>query len=164
MTQLPISLDPDRYLDGPLSSPSDAFASGDWQDWQQDGEEPPPNTAALRSHGQVLASLGLIYLRHGDPARAMVLGLAAMAMDELSPATILLVAEAMLGAGDPEQALAVLTRFDRAGGMSAEPNPAERGARHYITARILFRRGETDAARTELQHAQDAARSGDQSR
>ncbi|SMO45112.1 hypothetical protein [Paracoccus laeviglucosivorans] len=143
-----ISLDADRYLDGPLGEGADPFANG-WTfrpDDNDDAEEAP----LPREHGEVLASLGLVYLRHGDPARAMVLGLAAMSMGDLTPATILLVGESMLLAGDPEQAMTVLTRFDRDGGLSAPPNAAERAARHYLAARILHRREETEAARAEL--------------
>ena len=113
--------------------------------------EPDPTT--LARHGAILAGLGLVYLRHNDAPRAMVLGLAAMAMGHLTAPAVLLVAEAMLVAGDPAQAAAVLTRLDREGGLSAPPTATERAARHYLAARILHREGDAEAARAELARA-----------
>ncbi|RMC34923.1 tetratricopeptide repeat protein [Paracoccus alkanivorans] len=158
MTRLPLILDPDRYLDGPLAPGQSvkAFAYDTWQSGTNDADEDGRGAAGPhRGHGEVLASLGLIYLRHGDPARAMVLGLAAMSMGDLSPKTILMIGEAMLLAGDPQQASAVLSRFDRDDGLATPPSQAERAARHYIAARIHDRLGETERARAELKQARD---------
>lgn len=157
MSQFPTlpALDADRYLDGPFSldEGEDVFAHAEWADTDSDPDLP-------REHGQTLSALGLVYLRHGDPARAMVLGLAAMTMGDLAPATILLVAEAMLSAGDPEQAMTVLSRFDRPGATSRPPDRPERAARHYLTARVLHRRGDSDAARAELIRARELSPAG----
>ena len=169
MSNSSLSLNSSQYLDGPLGKGEgpDAFATTEWRQsnedegWQ-DGDEPgtPPPPPNSQQHGQVLSSLALIYLRHGDPARAMVLSLAGMAMGDLTPSTILIVAEAMLRAGDPEQAMTVLTRFDRKpdqpGALSHAPNQAEIAARHYITARILHRRGDNEGARAALARSREA--------
>ena len=157
MAQVPLSLDTDRLLDGPLSRQNgeNPFSAVDWGG--QGGEGGPAEPRELDEHGQVLASLGLIYLRHGDPARTMVLGLAAMSMGDVSPPTLLMVAESMLQAGDPEQAMTVLSRFDNPDLLGRAPTGAERAARHYIAARILHRRGENEAARAELARARQVS-------
>ena len=116
-------------------------------------------------HGRHLSALALIYLRHAAPARAMVLGLAAMTMGDLRPQTVLLVAEALIEAGDPEQALAVLARFDDdpsidAGSPARLDVPATQAqiaARHYLTARVLYRQGRPEAARAEMDRAIELA-------
>lgn len=167
MTQRPISIDPEHYLQGPLGKGEgpDPFPAAEWEkavpqpDWG-DMEPPPSEPQIAMNHGEVLSSLALIYLRHGDPARAMVLSLAAMSMGDLTPSTILIVAESMLRAGDPEQALAVLTRFERGsdqpGALIKQPTPAEHAARHYIIARVLYRRGDNEGARAALARSRAA--------
>lgn len=123
----------------------------------------PPGAEGAQAHGVHLSALALIYLRHAAPARAMVLGLAAMTMGDLRPQTVLLVAQSLIEAGDPEQALAVLERFDSAGtddetrGLSAAPTTAQVAARHYLTARVLHRQGRAEAARAEMDRAIDLA-------
>ncbi|MFI0397163.1 tetratricopeptide repeat protein [Paracoccus jiaweipingae] len=110
-----------------------------------------PQTAR---HGRNLSALALVYLRHADPARAMVLGLAAMAMGDLRAQTVLLVAESLLRAGDPRQALAVLTRFnDPTHGLDGDPRPEQIAARHYLDARIHDRLGDMPRARAALDRA-----------
>ncbi|MDO5621559.1 MAG: hypothetical protein Q4G24_08835 [Paracoccus sp. (in: a-proteobacteria)] len=109
-------------------------------------------------HGRHLAALALVYLRHADAARAMVLALAAMAMGDLRPQTVLLVAEALLRAGDPRQALAVLSRFDQPEQhLDSPPQSAHLAARHYLTARVYERLGDRQAARAALDHALELA-------
>ena len=98
----------------------------------------------------------------------MVLGLAAMTMGDLRPQTVLLVAESLIEAGDPEQALAVLRRFDdapapateaeaeaddRPAPLTAPPTPAQVAARHYLDARALYRQNRPEAARAALDRA-----------
>ncbi|WBU57195.1 tetratricopeptide repeat protein [Paracoccus sediminicola] len=162
MSQLPQSLPIDaRYLDDELyaDTPEITDLSG-WSfddagtGWAGRDETLP------REHGRTLAGLGLVYLRHNHPARAMVLGLAAMSMGDLRPATILMVGEAMLAAGDPEQALSVLSRFDRDDGLEETPSQAERAARHYLAARVLYRRGNIEAAQDEMAIARKIAATG----
>lgn len=132
----------------------------------------PPGAEGAQAHGVHLSALALIYLRHAAPARAMVLGLAAMTMGDLRPQTVLLVAESLIEAGDPEQALAVLCRFDdapapaaapeaeaddrpapRTAPLSAVPTPAQAAARHYLDARALYRQNRPEAARAALDRA-----------
>lgn len=134
----------------------------------------PPGAEGAQAHGVHLSALALIYLRHAAPARAMVLGLAAMTMGDLRPQTVLLVAESLIEAGDPEQALAVLRRFDDAPAaapapeaeaeaddrpapltapLSAVPTPAQVAARHYLDARALYRQNRPEAARAALDRA-----------
>ncbi|MFV0386017.1 hypothetical protein [Paracoccus sp. (in: a-proteobacteria)] len=139
-----------------LTDPLDASESPFEDDWN-DGRSSSADDVVR--HGEVMASLALIYLRHSDAARAMVLGLAAMAMGDLSPATVLTVAESMLLAGDPQQSLAVLSRFDRyetaQTGLSMPPDTAQLAARHYISARVLFRLDDTEGARAALARARE---------
>ncbi|QJD18409.1 hypothetical protein [Paracoccus sanguinis] len=129
----------------------------------------PPGAEGAQAHGVHLSALALIYLRHAAPARAMVLGLAAMTMGDLRPQTVLLVAESLIEAGDPEQALAVLRRFDdapaaasaqaeaeaddRPAPLTAVPTPAQAAARHYLDARALYRQNRPEAARAALDRA-----------
>lgn len=126
----------------------------------------PPGAEGAQAHGVHLSALALIYLRHAAPARAMVLGLAAMTMGDLRPQTVLLVAESLIEAGDPEQALAVLRRFDdalaaapeaeaddRPAPLTAPPTPAQAAARHYLDARALYRQNRPEAARAALDRA-----------
>ncbi|KGJ19747.1 hypothetical protein [Paracoccus sanguinis] len=130
----------------------------------------PPGAEGAQAHGVHLSALALIYLRHAAPARAMVLGLAAMTMGDLRPQTVLLVAESLIEAGDPEQALAVLRRFDDAPAATAEaeaddrpapltapltavPTLAQAAARHYLDARALYRQNRPEAARAALDRA-----------
>lgn len=130
----------------------------------------PPGAEGAQAHGVHLSALALIYLRHAAPARAMVLGLAAMTMGDLRPQTVLLVAESLIEAGDPEQALAVLRRFDdapaaapeaeaddrpapRTAPLTAPPTPAQVAARHYLDARALYRQNRPEAARAALDRA-----------
>lgn len=132
----------------------------------------PPGAEGAQAHGVHLSALALIYLRHAAPARAMVLGLAAMTMGDLRPQTVLLVAESLIEAGDPEQALAVLRRFDDppaaapeaeaeaddrpaplTAPLSAVPTPAQVAARHYLDARALYRQNRPEAARAALDRA-----------
>ena len=128
----------------------------------------PPGAEGAQAHGVHLSALALIYLRHAAPARAMVLGLAAMTMGDLRPQTVLLVAESLIEAGDPEQALAVLRRFDdapapateaeaeaddRPAPLTAPPTPAQVAARHYLDARALYRQNRPEAARAALDRA-----------
>ncbi len=149
------SLLPQGAAPGGEPAPDEAFIAAPADAAAGPGSEGPAEAdpATLARHGGILAGLGLVYLRHNDAPRAMVLGLAAMAMGHLTAPAVLLVAEAMLVAGDPAQAAAVLTRFDREGGLSAPPTPTERAARHYLAARILHREGEGEAARAELARA-----------
>ena len=118
---------------------------------------PRPDTddpVEIAAHGRTLATLGLIHLRHAGAPRAMVLGLAAMAMGDLRPRTVLMVAEALLQAGDPAQAMTALERFDDEGaGLSQPPTPAENAARLYLAARVLLRQGRLEEARRALEQA-----------
>lgn len=119
--------------------------------------DPVPVTAQTAQHGRTLVALGLVYLRHGDAARAMVLGLAGMSMGDLRPATVLMVADAMLRAGDPRQSLTVLARFDApAEQMSQTPSAAQVATRHYLEARALWRLEEPEDARAAFTRALEA--------
>lgn len=111
--------------------------------------------AVVARHARHLSALALLYLRHAAAPRAMVLGLAAMAMGDLRPQTILLVAESLLQAGDPEQALTVLGRLepDAGDGLSEPVNGYHVAARDYLTARVLMRRGDEAGAREALDRA-----------
>lgn len=116
--------------------------------------DPVAVTAETARHGRTLAALGHVYLRHGDAPRSMVLGLAGMAMGDIRPQTVLLVADSMLRAGDPAQALTVLSRFDGAPGLLANaPTPAQVSTRHYLEARALYRLGDGEASRLALDRA-----------
>lgn len=111
----------------------------------------PQSDADTARHGRHLAALALVYLRHADPARAMVLGLAAMAMGDLRAGTVLLVAESLLRAGDPRQALAVLSRFDDPHSqLATDPSAVQLAARHYLEARVHNRLGDDTRARAAL--------------
>lgn len=114
---------------------------------------PSDDPAEIAAHGRNLAALGLIHLRHAAAPRAMVLGLAAMAMGDLRPRTVLMVAEALLQAGDPAQAMTALNRFENGDGLSAPPSVAEDAARHYLVARVLLRQGRPADAREALDRA-----------
>lgn len=123
------------------------------------GDSRPDDPVEVAAHGRNLAALGLLYLRHAAAPRAMVLGLAAMAMGDLRPQTVLMVAEALLQAGDPAQAMTALERFDDDGaGLSQTPTPAETAARHYLVARVLLRQGRADDARAALDLALEHGR------
>lgn len=149
----------------PHDGAADAGAAQDniyqsWQHWPGAGDsEAAPGDARRGAdpvrHGETLASLALIYLRHDNPSRAMVLALAAMTMGDISPRTLLAAAEAMLRAGDPAQALTVLGRFDGFDDaaprlISRAPSQIEQAARHYIAAKALHRQGDVLAARDAL--------------
>ena len=125
---------------------------------------PRPDTedpAEIAAHGRTLATLGLIHLRHAGAPRAMVLGLAAMAMGDLRARTVLMVAEALLQAGDPAQAMTALARFDEDGaGLSQPPTAAENAARLYLAARVLLRQGRLEEARHALEQAIEDGRAG----
>lgn len=122
---------------------------------EDDQAEAPSDDPQVQKHGRTLSSLALLYLRHGDPSRAMVLSLAAMSMGDIRPASLLILAEAMLRAGDPGQALTVLQRFDQMdlGLVAPAPNQVEEAARQYITAKILHKQGDADGARDALAQA-----------
>lgn len=114
--------------------------------------------AEIAAHGRNLAALGLIHLRHAGAPRAMVLGLAAMAMGDLRPRTVLMVTEALLQAGDPAQAMTALSRFEGDGvELSQPPTTVEEAARHYLAARILMRQNREDEARAALDLAMETA-------
>lgn len=140
----------DRSLPAPVPA-SEAAAAAAQTAGLPDFVPPSDDPAEVAAHGRNLAALGLIHLQHAAAPRAMVLGLAAMAMGDLRPQTVLMVAEALLQAGDPAQAMTALERFDDHGaGLSRPPNPAEDASRHYLTARILLRQGRTEEARAAL--------------
>lgn len=154
-----------------------SFDIVDPQDLAVPGNSTDPRVVAR--HARHLSALALLYLRHAAAPRAMVLGLAAMAMGDLRPQTILLVAEALLQAGDPEQALTVLGRLDLDGvpgvvdrpdpqlpdAMAAPGEPQVEGpvtdyhlaARDFLTARVLMRRGDVDSAREAFDRAIERA-------
>lgn len=156
-----------------------SFDIVDPQDLAVPGNSTDPRVVAR--HARHLSALALLYLRHAAAPRAMVLGLAAMAMGDLRPQTILLVAEALLQAGDPEQALTVLGRLDLDGVPGADPagqpgaqlpdamaqpgEPQVEGpvtdyhlaARDFLTARVLMRRGDVDSAREAFDRAIERA-------
>lgn len=101
--------------------------------------------------GETLASLGLMYLRHGDVSRAMVLGLTALSLGDASPRTALLIADALLKNGDSEQVLAVLSRFSQnTSALTRPPTSAETAAKDYLKALALYRSGQPDEARSLL--------------
>lgn len=104
------------------------------------------------SHGKTLSALALMYLHHDDAPRALVLALTAFAMGDTSPSTALLLAKALLKAGDPAQVLAVLSRFDGdASTLSRAPTETEIAAKSYIAALAHFRLGDKDLAKAEME-------------
>ena len=105
--------------------------------------------------GDLVASLALMYLRHADAPRALALGLAAMKQGPVRAELALLVATAFLRTGDPEQALAVLERFDFApDGFPVPPDTDERAAALVLKAKAEHRRGQSMAAQAYLAEAQ----------
>ncbi len=134
------------------------FRAGSGDMWDQAGEWAQANFSDSdgvdSGHGRTLARLGLIYLHHGDAARSLVLGLAALAMGDNSPPTMLMIASAFLKAGDAEQAMAALSRFDvDASKLSRAPSLAERAACDWLRARTLFRLGDRPGALRMLERA-----------
>jgi len=113
--------------------------------------------ADARKHGHILSSLALLYLRHGNPSRAMVLALAALSMGDVRPSALLTLAESLLRAGDPEQAMSVLTRFDETDPGLIDPaaTDIQHAARQYIRAKALHRQGDAIGARDALVLARD---------
>lgn len=124
-------------------------AAPDAASWSQWAEAAAPSPEAAR-HAPVLTSLGLLYLRHGDAPRALVLGLTALAMGDRRPQAALMVADALLQASDPEQALAVLTRFDQPDMLTPQPDTTQRAACHHLRARALMRQGSREQAAAEM--------------
>jgi len=103
----------------------------------------------------LVAGLGLMYLRHGDPSRALALGMAAMMVGAPSPALALMIADAFLKVGDPEQAEAVLSRFrtDPDTLLSDAPTDVQWAACCALEAKVAWFAGRSDEAKTLLAKA-----------
>lgn len=103
------------------------------------------------SAASVIGNLALMYFRHNDPARALVLSISALQIGPAEPRLVLLVAACFLRTDDAEQALAALSRFDGdASLLSQPPSEAEQAAARLLHAKALFRSGAHDAARERL--------------
>ena len=106
-----------------------------------------------RRSAEVIASLATLYFRYNDPARALVLGIAAMKSGAAGPRTALLVASCFLKTGDAEQAAAALEPLE---GMDLPQS--ERAAFTYLKAKVAFRLSDPERARALLaEAAQEAA-------
>lgn len=111
-----------------------------------------------------VAALALLYFRHGSPARAMALGLAAMRMSPPEARLVLLVSAAFLRTGDAEKALAVLDRLD--GGrdtfgnlrLAAPPSADEQDAAEMLRAKALLHLGDREGAALAMERARRAPR------
>lgn len=105
-----------------------------------------------------LRQLALVYLRHADAPRALALGISALRYGPATPNLMLLIANAFLKVGEPEQALAALSRFETPETLlSRMPSEVELVAYRAMTARALHRLGHTEAARDILLPAEGEA-------
>lgn len=104
----------------------------------------------------LVATLALMYLRHGQPERALPLGIAAIAMGPPNPELALTVASAFLACNNAEQAEAVLSRFwSEDTLLEVPPTELQLAAAHSLSAKIAHRLGDTSAARLALKKAAD---------
>ncbi len=109
--------------------------------------------ADLKSR-DLVATLALIYLRHGQPERALPLTISAMAMGPPPPQLALCAASAFLACDNPEQAEAVLSRF-----WSDQPlldgkvTETHLAAAHSLKAKVAHRLGDFEQARQSLKDA-----------
>jgi predicted Zn-dependent protease len=101
-----------------------------------------------------VAGLAAIYLKHNDAARAIVLSLLAMKLGPPEPYLALIAASAFLRTQEPEQALAVLSRFENsAEKLSREPSPLEVAAYELLLAKASYTLGDTTRSVTWLDRA-----------
>lgn len=121
-----------------------------------DAPLPAPDAARQANAGTavILGSLALLYHRHGDPARALALGLAAMQAGRITPELGLLVAASFLKTGDGQQTLATLSRFrDTPHRLSHDPDDTQWAACEMLTAKALYRIGDVAGAQAALTRA-----------
>lgn len=100
---------------------------------------------------QIVAGLATLYYRHNDFPRALALGIMALKYGSDTSQTVLLVAACFLKTGEAQQAEAVLTRLE-----NRDLSTDERQALTYLKAKIEFRLGNTDDARSLLLQIADA--------
>lgn len=104
----------------------------------------------------LVAALALMYLRHGQPDRALPLGISAMAMGAPNPELALTVASAFLACNNAEQAEAVLSRFwSEEPLLDGIPSELQLAAAHSLSAKIAHRAGDATAAKIALKKAAD---------
>ena len=104
----------------------------------------------------LVATLALMYLRHGQPERALPLGISAMAMGAPNPELALTVSSAFLACNNAEQAEAVLSRFwSEEPLLDGIPTELQLAAAHSLSAKIAHRTGDAAAARIALKKAAD---------
>lgn len=102
----------------------------------------------------LVATLALIYLRHGQPERALPLGISAMAMGAPTPELALTIASAFLSCENPEQAEAILSRFfTNEPLLDGIPSDLQLAAAHALSAKIANRTGDRKAAKEALRRA-----------
>lgn len=118
----------------------------------------PPILPAVNGAGaaHVVAALARLYLRHGDAARALALGLAAMRLAPPEPRLVLLVAATFLRTGEPEQTLAALSAIDSGTRVAHPPDTREQAAAAFLRAKALHRLGDPEGARKALAAARAA--------
>ena len=106
----------------------------------------------------LVATLALMYLRHGQPERALPLSIAAMSMGAPTPELALTVASAFLACDNPQQADAVLSRFwSDEPLLDGVPSELQLAAAHSLSAKIAHRLGDAAGARDSLKKAADLA-------
>ncbi|MEM9341908.1 MAG: hypothetical protein AAGA87_02570 [Pseudomonadota bacterium] len=105
-----------------------------------------------RRSAEVIAGLATLYFRYNDPARALVLGIAAMKSGAAGPRTALLVASCFLKTGDAEQAAAALEPLE-----DVDLTQQEAAAYKYLKAKVAFRLSDPDTARALLAEAAQIA-------
>ncbi len=102
----------------------------------------------------LVATLALIYLRHGQPERALPLGISAMAMGAPTPELALTIASAFLACENPEQADAILSRFFADEPLlDGLPSELQLAAAHSLSAKIAHRLGDREGAKNALKRA-----------
>lgn len=105
----------------------------------------------------VISNLALIYLRQGQPDRALALGVAAMAFGPVTPELALITADAFLRTGQHEQADAILSRFWAPDLLKSSPSPEQLCAANILLAKALQKGGDTQGARKALAQANSLA-------
>lgn len=113
-----------------------------------------------QSTEDTLSALAVMYERHGDPQRALVLGLSAMRLqDKSDPGLWLAMASAFLQTDAPDRTLAVLHRFESRDGFSRNEMHA---ALRLKTRALLALRRLDDARLAASESFKYASRTGRQ--
>lgn len=117
-------------------------------------------TAGELSRGhRYLSSLAVLYHRHGATDRALLYGVAAAKLGMWSPSLALTLASLFLKSGEPEQAGAVLSRFDAGERLlNSAPSAREMACASSLMSRVLLRTGDKSGARKHTQRMQEYIR------